>query len=143
VEKAHAERLASTLPTGRKLERLRPLLEKAAEVKPLPGESHVEAVWRHAEAHPEEMLAVLEPKAEETIAKTKAQIAVVERSLDRPNTFEQKRAARVDRLRERANNARRGAEHAFARERAIGAAIPMGQPMTYAQYPSSRIGRSE
>jgi hypothetical protein len=35
------------------------------------------------------------------------------------------------------------AHRAHAAVAAIADGIPMGQPMTYAQYPSSRIGRSE
>ena len=73
-------------PRGRgsprtQLEKLRPLLEKARTVPTAPGESKVEALWRYAEAHPEEMHAILEPKAEQEIAKTKAEIA---RSRSRP-----------------------------------------------------------
>jgi hypothetical protein len=68
-------------PSSAMLQRLRPMLEKAGAIRPAAGESRTEALWRYARTHPEEMHALLEPKAEWHIAQTREQIAAVESSL--------------------------------------------------------------
>ncbi len=129
LDRLHAETLAGGALAGPKLEKLRPLLEKARSVPTLPGESKTEALWRYAKTHPEEMHAILEPRAEQAIAKTKAEIAIVEQIARAPNAYEAKRAARVDRMRSRAARLRAESEAAHERRRAISGRIPMGQPI--------------
>ena len=129
IEKQHAQALAGGAPHGPKLEKLRPLLERARTITPAPGESKAEALWSYAKAHPEEMHAILEPKAEQAIAKTKEAIAEAEKSVRMLTPFELKRAARIERLRARSQKLRAEAESAFKRERVIGDAIPLGQPI--------------
>lgn len=141
LDKLHAQTLAGGALHGPKLEKLRPLLERARTIPTAPGESKVEALWRYAKAHPEEMHAILEPKAEKEIAKTKAEIAEVEKSVRTPNAFELKRTARVERMRTRAEKLRAEAEGAFTRERAIGAMIPMGQPILVGHHSEKRHRR--
>ena len=141
IDKLHAQTLAGGALHGPKLEKLRPLLERARTVPTAPGESKVEALWRYAKAHPEEMHAILEPKAEQEIAKTKAEIAEVEKSARAPNAFELKRAARVERMRTRAEGLRAEAQGAFKRERAIAGMIPMGQPILVGHHSEKRHRR--
>lgn len=141
IERLHAQTLAGGALHGPKLEKLRPLFERARTVPQAPGESKSEALWRYAKAHPEEMHAILEPKAEEAIAKTKGEIAEVEKSIRAPNAFELKRAARIDRMRSRADKLNAEAEGAFRRERQIGSAIPMGQPILVGHHSEKRHRR--
>lgn len=68
-------------PSSAMLARLRPLLEKAGPIRPAPGESQTEAIWRYARAHPEQMHALVEPRAEGHIARTQVQIAALESNL--------------------------------------------------------------
>jgi hypothetical protein len=141
IDKLHAQTLAGGALHGPKLEKLRPLLERARTLPTAPGESKVEALWRHAAANPEEMLAILEPKAEQVIAKTKAEIAEVEKSARTPNAFELKRAARAERMRTRAEGKRAEAQGAFKREGAIAGMIPMGQPILVGHHSEKRHRR--
>ena len=141
IDKLHAQTLAGGALHGPKLEKLRPLLEKARTVPTAPGESKVEALWRYAKAHPEEMHAILEPKAEQEIAKTKAEIVEVEKSARAPSAFELKRAARAERMRTRAEGLRAEAQGAFKREGAIAGMIPMGQPILVGHHSEKRHRR--
>jgi hypothetical protein len=81
IDKAHARSLSDDLMSAATLKRLRPLLEKAGKVRPAPGESRTEALWRYARAHPDEMHALLEPKTERIIAQTQKEIAAAEEAL--------------------------------------------------------------
>ena len=81
IDKAHARSLSDDLMSAATLQRLRPLLEKAGKVRPAPGESRTEALWRYARAHPEEMHALLEPTTERVIAQTQKQIVEAEAAL--------------------------------------------------------------
>jgi hypothetical protein len=141
IDKLHAQTLAGGALHGPKLEKLRPLLEHARTVPTLPGESKVEALWRYARSHPEEMHAILEPKAEKEIAKTKTEIAEVVKSARAPSAFELKRAARAERMRTRAGRLRAEAEGAFKREDAIAGMIPMGQPILVGHHSEKRHRR--
>ena len=78
VDKAHARSLSENAMSPATLKRLAPLLDKARGIRPAPGESRTEALWRYARAHPEEMHALLEPEAEKTIAKTRQEILAAE-----------------------------------------------------------------
>jgi hypothetical protein len=81
VDKAHARSLSENVMSASTLKRLAPLLEKAKGIRPAPGESRTEALWRYAHAHPEEMHALLEPATEKTIAQTRNQIAAAEEAI--------------------------------------------------------------
>jgi hypothetical protein len=81
VDKAHVRSLSENVMSASTLKRLAPLLEKAKGVRPAPGESRTEALWRYAHAHPEEMHALLEPATEKTIAQTRNQIAAAEEAI--------------------------------------------------------------
>ena len=81
VDKAHARSLSENVMSASTLKRLAPLLEKAKGVRPAPGESRTEALWRYAHAHPEEMHALLEPATEKTIAQTRKEIAAAEEAI--------------------------------------------------------------
>jgi hypothetical protein len=98
LERLHKETLAGGALHGAKLEKLRPLLERARTLRPRPGESRVEALWRYAQAHPEEMHAILEPRAEKAVAKAQAAVAQAEAQTRAPKAHEAKRAARVKRM---------------------------------------------
>lgn len=141
IDKLHAQTLAGGALHGPKLEKLRPLLERVRTVPTAPGESKAEALLRYAKAHPEAMHAILEPKAEKEIAKTKAEIAEVEKSARAPSAFELKRAARAERMRTRAGRLRAEAEGAFKREGAIAGMIPMGQPILVGHHSEKRHRR--
>jgi hypothetical protein len=80
LQREHERTLRQAMPSSRVLEQLAPLLEKARGFRPAPGESRAEALWRYALAHPEEMHALLEPKAERLIAETRTRIAAAEAS---------------------------------------------------------------
>jgi hypothetical protein len=73
--------LTENVMSASTLKRLAPLLEKAKGIRPAPGESRTEALWRYAHAHPEEMHALLEPATEKTIAQTRNQIAAAEEAI--------------------------------------------------------------
>lgn len=81
IDKAHARSLSDDTMSKAVLKRLSPLLEKAGKIRPAPGESRTEAVWRYARAHPEEMHALLEPKTERVIALTQKEIAATEEAI--------------------------------------------------------------
>jgi hypothetical protein len=81
VDRAHARSLSENAMSPATLKRLAPLLEKARGLRPAPGESRTEALWRYAHAHPEELHALLEPEAEKVIAKTRREIATAEETI--------------------------------------------------------------
>ncbi|HEY5243167.1 MAG TPA: hypothetical protein VIJ22_16920, partial [Polyangiaceae bacterium] len=81
VDKAHARSLSDELMSASTLKRLAPLLDKARGIRPAPGESRTEALWRYARAHPEEMHALLEPHAERAIHQTRKEIAAAEEAI--------------------------------------------------------------
>jgi hypothetical protein len=81
VDKAHARSLSENVMSASTLKRLAPLLEKAKGIRPAPGESRTEALWRYAHAHPEEMHALLEPATEKTIAQARKDIAAAEEAI--------------------------------------------------------------
>ena len=141
LDKQHAQTLSERGSHGAKLEKLRPLFERAHSIVPLPGESRTEALWRYAKAHPDEMHDILEPKAAAAIAKMKAEIADVEQSERAPSAFELKRAARIERMRSRAVKLRTGSADAHARDRAIADRIPMGQPILVGHHSEKRHRR--
>lgn len=58
-----------------------------------------------------------------------------------PNSYEQKKAARVERLRSRSEKVRAEAEGTFARERAISGVIPLGQPILIGHHSEKRHRR--
>jgi hypothetical protein len=102
VEKEHAKAVASgqIVSSGQLgaavLGHYGPLFQHfATKAKPIVGETPHEAVLRHAEQHPAEAHAVLEPKAERAIAKTQEEVAAAERALERgPTAVEAERALR-------------------------------------------------
>jgi hypothetical protein len=57
------------------------------------------------------------------------------------NTYEEKRAARIERLRNRADNARSGAAAAWKRYESIASHIPMGQPILVGHHSEKRHRR--
>ena len=57
------------------------------------------------------------------------------------NTYEAKRAARIERLRSRADNARNGAAAAWKRYESIASHIPMGQPILVGHHSEKRHRR--
>jgi hypothetical protein len=81
IDKAHTRSLSDDTMSKAVLKRLAPLLDKAGKIRPAPGESRTEAVWRYAHAHPEEMHALLEPKTERVIAQTQKEIAATEEAI--------------------------------------------------------------
>jgi hypothetical protein len=82
LDKAHARSLSEEeLMSPATLKRLAPLLDKARAIRPAPGESRTEALWRYAHAHPEEMHALIEPQAERAIAQTRKEIAAAEETI--------------------------------------------------------------
>jgi hypothetical protein len=141
IDRLHAETLAGGALHGAKLEKLRPLFALGRSVPTLLGESKPEALLRYAKAHPEEVHAILEPRAEQRIAKTKAEIAAVEEVVRTPNAYEAKRAARVERMRARAAKLRAESEAAHQRRRAISDRIPMGQPVLVGHHSERRHRR--
>jgi hypothetical protein len=141
LDKLHAQTLKGSASHGAKLDKLRPLLARARTAPTAPGESKAGALWRYARAHPEEMHALLEPKAEQAIAQTKAEISEVETSVRSPSVFARKRAARAERMRTRAARLRTEAEGAFAREHAMGNRFSMGQPILVGHHSERRHRR--
>jgi hypothetical protein len=110
------------------------------------AQSRAEAFLRYAEKHPDQTFAAVETRAHEHIEDTREQIAEVARAAARGQgvpDYAAKRAARIERMYGKAEKLQGAAEQAHAQARDVADRIPLGQPMTYAQYPSSRIGRSE
>ncbi len=106
--------------------------------------SRVEAFLHHAEKHPEAAFAVVEPRVEEHIDETRAAIADVARAVARGQgvrDYEEKRTARIERLRAKAARLGVAADGAHARARAIGDAIPFGQPILVGHYSQRRHER--
>ncbi|HEY6463245.1 MAG TPA: DUF3560 domain-containing protein, partial [Polyangiaceae bacterium] len=81
VDKGHARSLTENVMSASTLKRLAPLLDKAKNIRPAPGESRTEALWRYAHAHPEEMHALLEPATEKAIVQTRKEIAAAEEAI--------------------------------------------------------------
>lgn len=108
-----------------------PLFEQVKRtLKPTPGESRGEAFLRYVETHPAEVHAVVEPKAERTIAETKAQIAATQHSIAHPKAHEIARVAR--RVRRPANDAKPApAPSTIATPRAKIASFTMGEPVGF------------
>ena len=106
--------------------------------------SRVEAFLHHAEKHPEATFAVVEPRGEEHIGETRAAIADVARAVARGHgvrDYEEKRAARIERLHAKAARLGAAAQGAHARAREIGSAIPFGQPVLVGHHSQRRHER--
>jgi hypothetical protein len=82
IETAHHRAVAlDETPSSAMLQRLQPMLDKAGVVRPAPGESRTEALWRYARTHPAEVHALLEPKAERHIAQARERLATIEENV--------------------------------------------------------------
>ena len=96
-------------------------------IKTRPGGSRAEAFLQWAESHPDQVLAATSHPADVAVRELEAEAAGVKRRL---NPYEERKAARIDRMKERAARLETAAAGAHERARAIADRIPMGQPIS-------------
>jgi hypothetical protein len=122
---------------------LLPLFDRVGHsIKGGPNESRTAAFLAYAAAHPEEVLATSSHEADTRVRELEATHREIAKSLGRaPNAYEAKKAARLDRMRERAARLRSEADarETSARERA--SHIPFGQPILIGHHSEKRHRR--
>ncbi|HEX7666658.1 MAG TPA: DUF3560 domain-containing protein, partial [Polyangiaceae bacterium] len=113
-----------------------PLFEKVGHsIKGGRGLSRTEAFLKYAEKHPDEVLASTSHEAEVRVRALEAEHAALSK---KPNAFEAKKAARIERLRERAARLKGEAEASSRAAHAIADRIPMGQPILVGHHSEKR-----
>ena len=122
---------------------LLPLFDRVARtIKGGANESRTEAFLAYAAAHPEEVLASLSHEADTKVRELEQTHAELSKGLGRaPNPYQAKKAARLDRMRERAARLRSeaNARETAARERA--SHIPFGQSILVGHHSEKRHRR--
>jgi hypothetical protein len=132
---------------------LGPLFEQVkGKLKPAPKETRTEALLRYAEKNPEELLAVGGHEHDRAVQ----QLEQVERAVAKEagcsscatpsassasSAYAAKKAARIDRLRARADAKAAAAANANQAARAIADRIPMGQPILVGHHSERRHRR--
>ena len=123
---------------------LLPLFDRVGRsIKGGANESRTEAFLAYAAAHPEEVLATSSHEADTKVRELEVAHAELSKGLGRaPNPYEEKKAARLDRMRERAARLTAEAEsrETAARERA--SHIPFGQPILVGHH-SEKVHRRD
>ncbi|MGA2450264.1 MAG: DUF3560 domain-containing protein [Polyangiaceae bacterium] len=144
IEKTGRERLRAAILVGETDEEVReqiaaplhPLFEAVKHrVSATSEASRTEQFLRHAETHPDAVLAAIEHPAETELRDLEREHAEAVRE------YEGKRAARVDRMRTRAERLKRASEAALSRSRQISEAIPLGQPILVGHHSEKRHRR--
>jgi hypothetical protein len=108
------------------------------------AQTRAEALLRYAEQHPEETFKSVEPRAQEQVQAAHEDLAQATRAAARgetPSSYEAKRAARIERMRAKAARLESAAAAAHAQARAVGDAIPMGQPILIGHHSQRRHER--
>jgi hypothetical protein len=122
---------------------LLPLFDRVgSSIKGGPTESRTAAFLAYAAAHPEEVLATSAHEADTRVRELESAHREIAKSLGRaPNSYEAKKAARLERMRERAARLRSeaNARETSARERA--SHIPFGQPILVGHHSEKRHRR--
>jgi hypothetical protein len=122
---------------------LLPLFDRVGRsIKGGATESRTAAFLSYAAAHPEEVLATSSHEADTRVRELEATHREIAKSLGRaPNAYEAKKAARLERMRERAARLRSEADarETSARERA--SHIPFGQPILIGHHSEKRHRR--
>ncbi len=117
-------------------------------IKPTPRMSRSEAFLKYAETHPDEVLIASQDVADARVR----ELELRERELakeagHKPNPYEARKAARIERMRARAGRLAGAAEGAYAAARRIADMIPMGQPILVGHHSEGRhrrdIGRMQ
>ena len=122
---------------------LLPLFDRVGpSIKGGPTESRTAAFLAYAAAHPEEVLATSSHEADARVRTLELAQRELSKSLGRaPNAYEAKKAARLDRMRDRAArlHSEAGGREASARE--LASHIPFGQPILVGHHSEKRHRR--
>lgn len=105
------------------------------------GEARRDAFLAYAETHPSEVLAANENAAAARVEELETALAQAQRDARSPNPYEARKAARVERMRGRAQRLGRVAEGARAAADTIAGQIPMGQPILLGHHSERRHRR--
>jgi hypothetical protein len=115
---------------------LRPLFDQVKDrIEALPDASRTEAFLKHAADRPDDVLAAMEHPAELELRARQEEHAAAVRE------YEQRKAARAQRMRSRAARLRGEAEGAERRTRQLSDAIPLGQPILVGHHSEKRHRR--
>jgi hypothetical protein len=130
--KTDIETAAASLPSDLAMvyERVRHELPKS--------DRSVETFLRHVEKHPEKLLEATQHPAHVHMKALEAEHAQAKKAL---NPYEQKKAARIERMKARAERLQREAEATHARAHSIASMIPMGQPILVGHHSERRHRR--
>jgi hypothetical protein len=107
-------------------------------IKTRPGGSRAEAFLQWAESHPDQVLAATSHPAEVAVRELEAEAASVQRRL---NPYEERKAARIERMKERAGRLESAAAGAHEAARTIADRVPMGQPILVGHHSERRHRR--
>ena len=130
--KADVETAAASLPSDLAMvyERVRHELPKS--------DKSVETFLRHVEKHPEKLLEATQHPAHVHMKALEAEHAQAKKTL---NPYEQKKAARIERMKTRAERLQREARATHARAHSIASMIPLGQPILVGHHSERRHRR--
>jgi hypothetical protein len=117
--------------------------EVSRSIKGGASQSRTEAFLKFAETNPDKVLATSSHEAHTRVEALEKEHRDLTHGARAPNAYEAKKAARLERMRDRADRLKRESHATLESARRISDHIPMGQPMTYAQCPSSRRWGSE
>ncbi len=124
---------------GRIPSELVPLFERVKRsIKPAPRGSRTEAFLKYAETHPEEVLAATDDPSDVAVCALEREHRATKSTL---SDFEARKAARIERMQQRANRLASASESARASARAIADHIPMGQPILVGHHSERRHRR--
>ena len=118
---------------------LAPLFDRIKRsIKAAPRVSRTEAFLKYAETHPDEVLLVTEDPRDLAVCALEREHRATARQF---NPFEARKAARIERMQQRAQRLSAAAESAHASARAIADHIPMGQPILVGHHSERRHRR--
>lgn len=120
-----------------------PLFERVApSIKGGPNQTRTEAFLRYAETHPDEVLAASGHAADACVEALETEHRELRKKLGQKlNPYEEKKAARLARMRARADRIRVEASAAETSARAIADRIPFGQPILVGHHSEKRHRR--
>ena len=122
---------------------LLPLFDRvASSIKGGANESRTEAFLKYASAHPDEVLATSSHEADTRVRELEQAHEEISKGLGRaPNPYEAKKAARLDRMRDRASRLKTESAAHEASARNIASHIPFGQPILVGHHSEKRHRR--
>lgn len=114
----------------------------ASSIKGSPSESRTEAFLKYASAHPDEVLATSSHEADKRVRELEQAHNEISKGLGRaPNPYEAKKAARLDRMRDRASRLKTESAMHEASARSIASHTPFGQPILVGHHSEKRHRR--